>query len=146
MIFRRVEWRNAKIQLRCFSKTLVRPSGLQSKVLAENIVAYEGYVTPHNDPGGSGGCDEMEYSAYDPYAPADRCTTGPGNGSGGGSGIQYRPGDYTGGETVDWGTGVGNGGSSVCGEAAVVEYICIDVWDDEKGEWVEWSCGYATTC
>jgi hypothetical protein len=61
-----------------------------------------------------------------------------------GSGIQYEPGNNTGGETVDWNTGIGNGGSSACGPFAVVEYICIDVWNGS--EWSEWSCGYATTC
>lgn len=63
-----------------------------------------------------------------------------------GSGTQYEPGDYTGGETVDWGTGTGNGGTSVCGEAAFVEYVCIDVYNEETGAWEEWGCGYVTTC
>lgn len=82
--------------------------------------------------GGSGGSD---------------CSSG---GSGGGeqegSGIQYYPGDYTGGETVDWETGIGNGGGSVCGGAAMVDYACIDTWNEETGEWDEWGCGYVTRC
>jgi hypothetical protein len=90
---------------------------------------------------------------YDPYYGGDECTTvydggddgGGGGGTDSGSGIPYSPGDHTGGETVDWGTGVGNGGSSACGPTAVVEYICIDYWEEGVG-WVEWSCGYATTC
>lgn len=61
--------------------------------------------------------------------------------------------------TVDWQTGEtcpdprtgggggegGGGGQCPAGSVAVVEYVCIDVWDPERG-WVEWSCGYATVC
>jgi hypothetical protein len=96
-------------------------------------------------------------SSYDPYA-ADGYSGGDGTcsgigdgtssgGTGGtstGSGTQYEPGDYTGGETVDWGTGQGNGGTSVCGTTAIVEYVCIDIWDGVG--WVEWGCGYVTSC
>jgi hypothetical protein len=94
---------------------------------------------------------------YDPYDPApslddpahslsgdDDCSGG--ETSTGTGGTQYEPGDYTGGETVDWGTGVGNGGTSVCGDAALVEYVCIDVYDEETGFWEEWGCGYVTSC
>ncbi|MDQ3605447.1 MAG: hypothetical protein M3418_04565 [Gemmatimonadota bacterium] len=81
---------------------------------------------------------------YDPYGDSGGDDCGGSGGGGGGSGTQYYPGDYTGGETVNWGTGTGNGGTSACGSSALVEYVCIDVWDGEK--WVEWSCGYATTC
>jgi hypothetical protein len=70
------------------------------------------------------------------------CTSG----SGSGSGIQFHEGDYTGGETVSWETGVGDGGTSACGLAAKVEYICIDEWDADTGTWKRYSCGYATTC
>lgn len=84
---------------------------------------------------------------YDPYSgggdPGD-CGGDGGGDESGGSGTQYEPGDYTGGETVDWETGVGNGGESACGSAALVEYVCIDVWTADG--WSEWSCGYATTC
>lgn len=86
--------------------------------------------------------------AYDPYGGPDDgggLEDGDCGGSGGGrTGKQYQPGDYTGGETVDWKTGQGNGGSSSCGAEAVVEYVCIEEWDGEK--WVPWECGYATTC
>lgn len=78
---------------------------------------------------------------YDPYADPTNCG---GGGGSGGSGKQYAPGDYTGGETVDWGTGIGNGGTSACGENAVVDYVCIDYWDGTA--WVNWGCGYVTTC
>lgn len=85
--------------------------------------------------------------AYDPYSPdalsGEDCAAVEEAG-GGGTGTQYQPGDYTGGETVDWGTGTGNGGSSSCGPDARVEYVCIDIWT-ETG-WAEWSCGFATTC
>ena len=86
---------------------------------------------------------------YDPYSsgPED-CGDDPPSGSveGTGSGTQYQPGDATGGETVDWETGIGDGGASYCGPTAIVEYICIDTWDSETQKWVGWSCGYATTC
>lgn len=109
--------------------------------------------------GAGGGGTELTTVAdpgYDPYNPSYQPASG-GGGSGcapggddgnpsGGSGTQFEPGDYTGGETVDWGTGVGNGGSSACGASAVVEYVCIDVWDDAEGDWVEWGCGYVTSC
>jgi hypothetical protein len=84
------------------------------------------YDSPDDDPNGGSTCSDGS------------------SGGSTGSGTYYSPGDNTGGETVDWNTGQGNGGSSVCGGTAVVEYICIDEWDGEK--WVEWSCGYATTC
>jgi hypothetical protein len=91
----------------------------------------------------------IENVAYDPYDPMASAS-----GDGGvsydcgttGSGTQYEPGDYTGGETVDWGTGTGNGGTSVCGNQAMVEYVCIDVYNEETGFWEEWGCGYVTTC
>lgn len=81
---------------------------------------------------------------YDPYD-EETCDGGDG-GAGQGSGTQYYPGDHTGGETVDWSGGTGNGGSSACGADAVVEYICIDTWNESTGQWENWSCGYATTC
>lgn len=87
-----------------------------------------------------------EYEPYEPFSPGDEDCTSTGGGSGGGSGIQFQPGDYTDGETVDWHTGVGNGGVSVCGQAARVEYICIDQYDESVGMWYPWGCGYATTC
>lgn len=99
-----------------------------------------------------GGLNDVYDDGYDPYFGGnDDCTSvydggdGGGSGSDTGSGTQYAPGDHTGGETVDWGTGVGNGGKSACGATAVVEYVCIDYWVEGVG-WVEWSCGYATTC
>jgi hypothetical protein len=100
--------------------------------------------------GSNGGGTELIQSSFDAdYDPYDSgsvlpdCGSDPGSG-GGGTGTQYEPGDYTGGETVEWGTGIGNGGKSECGEAALVEYVCVDIWID--GEWVKWSCGFATTC
>jgi hypothetical protein len=83
--------------------------------------------------------------SYDPYEAEEGdedCTSG----SGPGSGIQFDEGDYTGGETVNWETGIGDGGTSACGLAAKVEYICIDEWDADTGTWKRYSCGYATTC
>jgi hypothetical protein len=83
---------------------------------------------------------------YDPYAESGPSDCDDSYGGGGGSGTYYNPGDSTGGETVDWGTGQGDGGSSACGVKAVVEYVCIDIYNEETQEWEEWSCGYATTC
>jgi len=80
---------------------------------------------------------------YDPYAHQQGCDGGGGGGSGG-SGIQYQPGDYTGGENVSWTSGIGIGGDSSCGAEARVEYICIDYWNGS--EWVNWGCGFVTTC
>jgi hypothetical protein len=105
-----------------------------------------GSVTNINDP------------AYDPYGgPSDGgggnagstagCDGDSGSGGGGGgSGTQYSPGDSTGGETVDWTTGVGNGGQSACGSTAVVDIVCIDYYDYDSNVWVHYSCGYATGC
>ncbi len=87
--------------------------------------------------------------AYDPYATTEASCGGTGGttgGTGGTGGTQYGPGDPTGGETVDWGTGIGNGGTSVCGQLAVVEYVCIDIYNESTGKWEQYSCGYATTC
>lgn len=96
--------------------------------------------------GGVGDLGVVVDIAYDPYASGDGdCGGGGDPGGGGGSGTPYNPGDYTGGQTVDWGSGTGNGGSSACGAAAVVEYVCIDTWHEGIG-WVEWGCGYVTTC
>jgi len=101
--------------------------------------------------GGGAGCtdNELTSSEYDPYEPGagDGCgSDGSGGSGGGGSGQQYSPGQYTNGETVSWATGVGNGGTSACGSAAQVDYICIDVWNETSGEWETWGCGYVTTC
>jgi hypothetical protein len=86
--------------------------------------------------------------SYDPYAEdgpdTGTCTGSGGGGDGTASGAQYHPGDSTGGETVSWGTGQGNGGSSACGAAAIVEFVCIEQWTSSG--WEIWGCGYVTTC
>jgi hypothetical protein len=99
---------------------------------------------------GSGGCGgedltQLTFSPYDDGSGYDDCTGGDGP-TDDGSGTQFQPGDHTDGETVDFGTGKGNGGTSVCGATAVVEYVCIDVWNNEMGRWDEWACGYVTSC
>lgn len=132
---------------------------LYGKLYNGPIVRNPGYEDPECDEaggswGGSGSSTQIiqdPYSeSYDPYEPSWGYQDCAGGTDGGGEdddggGTQYGPGDSTGGETVDWGTGTGNGGSSVCGAKAVVEYICIDVWVDGEG-WVEWGCGFVTTC
>lgn len=112
---------------------------------------------PAGGGGGSGGGgvpirNSVSGPSYDPYDEVggsdEGCDSNSGDGSGGGgdsgSGTQFGEGDYTGGETVDWGTGTGNGGTSECGTAAQVRYVCIDVYID--GEWRDYACGWATTC
>jgi hypothetical protein len=96
--------------------------------------------------GSDGGCEEDMYDdGYSYYEDDPTWLVDPCGDETGEDGTQYQPGDYTGGETVDWGTGTGNGGTSSCGDKAVVEYICIDIWVDGEG-WVEWGCGFVTTC
>lgn len=124
-------------------------------------IAFRGQIVRSQDPidrpvlvrRADSGCDgggdtrlieHVEYNPYDPMAAGSG--TDAGGCAGTGSGAQYQPGDYTGGETVDWGTGQGNGGTSVCGNEAMVEYVCIDVYNEETGFWEEWGCGYVTTC
>ncbi len=95
-----------------------------------------------------GGGPVYGWAEYDPYDPAnqdDGCD-GEEEGGWGGSGTQYGEGDHTGGETVDWNTGIGNGGVSACGENATVELSCIEIWNDKSQKWDIYSCGYATTC
>lgn len=96
------------------------------------------------------GCDPTMVN-YDPYSSGSECPppeegADVSGGSGSGSGTYYQPGENTGGETVDWGTGQGDGGTSVCGADAVVEYVCIDIFNEETGQWESYSCGYATVC
>ena len=86
--------------------------------------------------------DYSDDEDYDPYEEEEEPVC---SGSGGGSGTQFQPGDFTNGETVDFATGVGNGGGSVCGPAAYVDYICIDIYYEDDG-WTEYTCGYATVC
>lgn len=80
---------------------------------------------------------------YDPYNPD--CPDS-GDGGEGGTGEFFEPGDNTGGQTVDWRTGQGTGWPSACGSSAVVEYVCVDIWDEENQVWDQYDCGYATTC
>jgi hypothetical protein len=117
----------------------------------EDYIPYKYYGTVEEcTSGGATGSmqliDDNGYDIYNPDYSASCSDSGEesGGGSGSGSGIPYGPGDSTGGETVDWGTGVGNGGSSACGVAAVVQFVCIDVMT--ASGWQEWGCGYVTTC
>ncbi|MGK2934460.1 MAG: hypothetical protein ACSLFE_04355 [Gemmatimonadaceae bacterium] len=89
----------------------------------------------------------LQTADYDPYS-RDQGESGcnDGSGGGGGSGIQYKVGDYTNGETVSWSAGTGNGGTSLCGSAAMVDFVCLDFWNAETQKWQEWSCGFITYC
>lgn len=122
---------------------------LRGGVYAIPLSRVEFTEVPIPEVRGKGDCtdeepvDYMIYDAsYDPTAETGRC----GEAGGGDGGTQYKPGDYTGGEMVEWGTGIGTGQPSACGDLAKVEYICIDAFDEATGTWVEWSCGYATVC
>ncbi len=106
-----------------------------------------GFVPAHKRSSDSDSCEpprsacDPTLASYDPYE--ETCSGGSSSG-GTASGTQFTEGERTGGETVNWQTGVGNGGSSACGADAVVEWVCIDI-EGEDG-WQHWSCGYATTC
>lgn len=96
-------------------------------------------------------CDEFGVYVDEGGDPANCPPDGGGSGGTGsgddvGSGIQFNPGDFTNGETVNWNTGIGNGGASVCGSRAEVDYVCIDTWNERTGSWEEWGCGYVTKC
>lgn len=99
---------------------------------------------------GGGACtdNELTSSEYDPYEPdaEDGCGSDGSGSDGSASGHQYSIGEYTNGETVSWASGIGNGGTSVCGTAAQVDFICIDEWNPTTGEWETWGCGYVTVC
>lgn len=97
---------------------------------------------PCQEPEECGDVTQVTYS----YESLECEDGGGGGGDGVGTGIFYQPGESTGGNTVDFATGEGlSGGGSVCGAAAVVQYICIDILD-EQGNWKEWGCGYVTGC
>ncbi len=86
-------------------------------------------------------CTDVTMVTYSPDEP--ECEGASGGGAG--TGVYYQPGQTTGGNAVDFATGEGLEAGSVCGTAAVVEYVCIDILDAE-GNWKEWACGYVTTC
>jgi hypothetical protein len=86
-------------------------------------------------------CTDVTMVTYSPDDP--ECEGASGGGAG--TGVFYQPGQSTGGSAVDFASGEGLQAGSVCGTAAVVEYVCIDILDAE-GRWIEWACGYVTTC
>lgn len=158
----RARWIEPRITVRCTITEWWSGGRIQRTLARFKTIAHGGTVQEC----GSGGGSSWELkpnpapydSNYDPYADHDAISADGMCGDGSteeastgetvptGNGTQYQPGDNTGGETVDWGTGIGNGGTSVCGTQAVVEYVCIDIFDPETGTWGQWSCGYATTC
>lgn len=88
--------------------------------------------------------NNFENALYNAYDPGGCDGGGAGGGGSTASGTAYAVGDYTGGETVDWGTGVGNGGASGCGTYAKVERVCFEYMSDLEG-WIQ-VCGFATMC
>lgn len=80
---------------------------------------------------------------YDPYADGGECAT---SGSGSSTATYSEPydGAYTGGQTVDFDSGMPDGGTSICGSEAVLAYVCVDITyeDGTKAS----KCGWATTC
>jgi hypothetical protein len=146
----RARWYQAELQVKCTATDRYVLGRLFSTLERYNAVANFGTVEECSSGPHTGYLDE---TAYDPYdsgwgGEGDSCAThtGAGSGGGGGSGTQFEPGQHTGGETVDWATGIGNGGTSVCGDAAVVDYVCIEIWNDVGQKWDYYACGYATTC
>jgi hypothetical protein len=141
------QWHNAGVLVHCW----VERTPYYVSLMAAPI-DYRGSLQDNCKRGAGGTWDVApapEDGSSGPYNPYDAWYEEECNGTTGetqsGSGTAYNTGDFTGGETVTWSGGVGDGGRSVCGSLAVVEYVCIDVWDEERG-WVEWDCGYATTC
>lgn len=136
-------WNNPQMFARCTIEEWLQ--GVTTWYYFHLAATYSGSI----EPVASTGCDVTQVT-YDPYSEDGDETCAEGGSGGGspppGSGIPYSPGDHTGGETVDWNTGIGNGGSSTCGADAVVEYICIEISLDGITNWASWACGYATTC
>lgn len=156
---REYRWNNSGVEVYCyvvrtpyFVSHAARPTGNYRGTLqrVELACTEEGGAGGFGGPGTETGIAPVTSGDYDPYDPALTVTGDGGEdcsgGAGTGIGTQYEPGDYTGGETVDWGTGQGNGGTSECGDEAMVEYVFIDTYDPETGLWEEWGCGYVTTC
>jgi hypothetical protein len=89
-------------------------------------------------------CDDGS-RLYDPYHPSNECGT---DHDGGGS--NYSPYDEpyegadTGGQMVDFNTGMPNGNPSACGDQARVTYICLE-FTYEDGTTSQ-TCGWATVC
>lgn len=76
---------------------------------------------PQPPPDGDGDCD------YQIIPDPETCDpSGDGGAGGGGDG--------------------GGGGGGVGGENCIVEYVCIDIWNEETGGWEEYWCGDATVC
>lgn len=88
--------------------------------------------------------NNFENALYNAYEPGGCDGEGGGGGGSTASGTLFAVGDYTGGETVDWGTGAGNGGTSACGTYAQVERVCFEFMSDLEG-WIQ-VCGFATMC
>ena len=88
-----------------------------------NSVGPNGELLPYAD---------AEYDPYNPdtsWGAGDCVEGGTDGGSGGGdestgTGVYYGPGAHTGGGTVDWRTGEGTGGTSVCGARRVCRRRC----------------------
>ena len=145
-------WNNAGVQVHCW----VQRTPYWISMMADPV-AYRGNLSDNCNRGAGGAwllqpAPDGSSGPYDPYSSGgdEECDgtseESPAGDGSSGSGTQYQPGDNTGGETVGWGDGIGDGGTSVCGADAVVEYVCIDVWDDRSASWTEWDCGYVTTC
>jgi hypothetical protein len=160
----RARWYSPRLTVRCTVTEWWSRGRIVRARDSYKVIGHGGNVVECGSGGGGTSRELAEHtdpyaSSYDPYAAADYSGGGgtcsgmedstDSGGTGGtstGSGTPYQPGDYTGGETVDWGTGEGNGGTSVCGDKAMVEYVCIEIYNEETGFWEEWGCGYVTTC
>lgn len=146
---RKLIWTNPTSNVTCFIDWYyLLPGNSMDAFFRWHINFYGGTVSTCTSGGGGGPFTVLD-DAYDPYDPAyfQDPSSAPacGGGTGTGGGTQYSPGDHTGGETVDWNTGIGTGFPSDCGPLAIVDYVCIDLWKDGVG-WVTWGCGYITRC
>lgn len=132
----------AKVTIFIDIKGITTPS--IASVASSNVARQPDCAPKSCDPTGTSERDDPSNPYYDPATDPNCSSTG--NGGSTGSGTQFAVGDYTNGETVDFATGIGNGGTSVCGKAAQVVEVCVDRYNEATGQWVESKCGYATSC
>lgn len=122
-----VRWEGAEIMVHCWVER--NPYFIRWHY---DFVDAVGRIVPIRGPNDeTGSCtDSTEFQEsveYDPFASSDT-----------------RPFDKCGSEA---GSGEQSSGGAVCGGSTelVYDYICIDIWDEQRG-WVEWWCGVVAIC
>ena len=126
-----VRWEGAEILVHCWMERVyyvfVRHYDFMDAV--GRIVPLRG---PNDGTDEGGSCtDSTEFQEsidYDPFASSDT-----------------RPFDKCGSEA---GSGEQSSAGAMCGGSTDItyDYVCIDVWDDRTGTWVEWWCGIVAIC